>query len=157
MRVKRLLKAGVISALACMVKADNAILTDQTKELLARCGCSVPGLGSKGPGGRRLDVGMNEGMSQWGQGEEPEGDPYGWPAIPGASLPWEGRGHCPFGLAGSQVRSSREEGHSFWQPDVRGGADRLTITIQCRGCCDRGHTEGWLGCKPCPLTGQTEG
>ncbi|XP_045370281.2 protein unc-45 homolog B isoform X2 [Camelus bactrianus] len=35
-RVKRLLKAGVISALACMVKADNAILTDQTKELLAR-------------------------------------------------------------------------------------------------------------------------
>lgn len=37
MRVKRLLKAGVISALACMVKADSAILTDQTKELLARC------------------------------------------------------------------------------------------------------------------------
>ncbi|XP_045045981.2 protein unc-45 homolog B [Desmodus rotundus] len=36
MRVQRLLKAGVISALACMVKADSAILTDQTKELLAR-------------------------------------------------------------------------------------------------------------------------
>ncbi|XP_008072479.1 protein unc-45 homolog B isoform X3 [Carlito syrichta] len=36
MRVKRLLKAGVISVLACMVKADSAILTDQTKELLAR-------------------------------------------------------------------------------------------------------------------------
>ncbi|XP_006890966.1 PREDICTED: protein unc-45 homolog B isoform X2 [Elephantulus edwardii] len=36
MRVKRLLKAGVISALACMVKADSAILTNQTKELLAR-------------------------------------------------------------------------------------------------------------------------
>ncbi|VCX10734.1 unnamed protein product, partial [Gulo gulo] len=36
MRVKRLLKAGVTSALACMVKADSAILTDQTKELLAR-------------------------------------------------------------------------------------------------------------------------
>ncbi|KAM5215833.1 protein unc-45 homolog B isoform 5-T5 [Hipposideros larvatus] len=36
MRVKRLLNAGVISALACMVKADSAILTDQTKELLAR-------------------------------------------------------------------------------------------------------------------------
>uniref|UniRef100_A0A8C0I1Q0 Unc-45 myosin chaperone B n=1 Tax=Balaenoptera musculus TaxID=9771 RepID=A0A8C0I1Q0_BALMU len=35
-RVNRLLKVGVISALACMVKADNAILTDQTKELLAR-------------------------------------------------------------------------------------------------------------------------
>ncbi|KAL4834401.1 hypothetical protein H8958_002547, partial [Nasalis larvatus] len=33
--VKRLLKAGVISALACMVKADSAVLTDQTKELLA--------------------------------------------------------------------------------------------------------------------------
>lgn len=38
-RVKRLLKAGVISALACMVKADSAILTDQTKELLARYTC----------------------------------------------------------------------------------------------------------------------
>ncbi|XP_020509292.1 protein unc-45 homolog B [Labrus bergylta] len=35
-RVKRLLKAGVISALAVMVKADNSILTDQTKEMLAR-------------------------------------------------------------------------------------------------------------------------
>ncbi|XP_039614737.1 protein unc-45 homolog B isoform X1 [Polypterus senegalus] len=35
-RVKRLLKAGVTSALACMVKADSTILTDQTKELLAR-------------------------------------------------------------------------------------------------------------------------
>uniref|UniRef100_A0A665W4Y4 Protein unc-45 homolog B n=2 Tax=Echeneis naucrates TaxID=173247 RepID=A0A665W4Y4_ECHNA len=35
-RVKRLLKAGVTSALAVMVKADNAILTEQTKELLAR-------------------------------------------------------------------------------------------------------------------------
>ncbi|RXM95609.1 Protein unc-45-like B [Acipenser ruthenus] len=34
-RVKRLLKAGVISALTCMVKADSAILTDPTKELLA--------------------------------------------------------------------------------------------------------------------------
>lgn len=45
MRVKRLLKAGIISALVCMVKADSAILTDQTKELLARCACSGPGLG----------------------------------------------------------------------------------------------------------------
>ncbi|XP_037347325.1 protein unc-45 homolog B isoform X2 [Talpa occidentalis] len=36
MRVKRLLKTGVISVLACMVKADSAILTNQTKELLAR-------------------------------------------------------------------------------------------------------------------------
>uniref|UniRef100_A0A8C1FD91 Protein unc-45 homolog B n=1 Tax=Cyprinus carpio carpio TaxID=630221 RepID=A0A8C1FD91_CYPCA len=35
-RVKRLLKAGVTSALAVMVKADNSILTDQTKEMLAR-------------------------------------------------------------------------------------------------------------------------
>ncbi|XP_053481493.1 protein unc-45 homolog B [Ictalurus furcatus] len=35
-RVKRLLKAGVISALAVMVKADSSILTDQTKEMLAR-------------------------------------------------------------------------------------------------------------------------
>lgn len=50
MRVKRLLKAGVISALACMVKADSAILTDQTKELLARCGCRGPGLGLAGQG-----------------------------------------------------------------------------------------------------------
>ncbi|XP_035760826.1 protein unc-45 homolog B [Neolamprologus brichardi] len=35
-RVKRLLKAGVTSALAVMVKAENIILTDQTKEMLAR-------------------------------------------------------------------------------------------------------------------------
>ena len=35
-RVKKLLKAGVTSALAVMVKADSAILTDQTKEMLAR-------------------------------------------------------------------------------------------------------------------------
>ncbi|XP_075296400.1 protein unc-45 homolog B [Opisthocomus hoazin] len=35
-RVKRLLKAGVVSALACMVKADSALLTDQSKELIAR-------------------------------------------------------------------------------------------------------------------------
>lgn len=51
MRVKRLLKAGVISALACMVKADSTVLTDQTKELLARC--SRDGL--EGPGGGRRD------------------------------------------------------------------------------------------------------
>ncbi|XP_061585028.1 protein unc-45 homolog B [Cololabis saira] len=35
-RVKRMLKAGVISALAVMVKVDNSILTDQSKEMLAR-------------------------------------------------------------------------------------------------------------------------
>lgn len=35
-RVKKMLKAGVISALTVMVKADNFILTDQTKEMLAR-------------------------------------------------------------------------------------------------------------------------
>lgn len=35
-RVKRLLKAGVTSALTVMVKADNSILTDQTKEMLSR-------------------------------------------------------------------------------------------------------------------------
>ncbi|KAM5181460.1 protein unc-45 homolog B [Mantella aurantiaca] len=35
-RVKRLLKADVISTLACMLKADSSILTDQTKEQLAR-------------------------------------------------------------------------------------------------------------------------
>uniref|UniRef100_A0A8B9KN85 Protein unc-45 homolog B n=1 Tax=Astyanax mexicanus TaxID=7994 RepID=A0A8B9KN85_ASTMX len=35
-RVKKLLKAGVTSALAVMVKADSSILTDQTKEMLAR-------------------------------------------------------------------------------------------------------------------------
>ncbi|NXC43424.1 UN45B protein, partial [Penelope pileata] len=35
-RVKRLLKSAVVSALACMVKADSAILTDQSKELVAR-------------------------------------------------------------------------------------------------------------------------
>uniref|UniRef100_A0A8C7QH09 Protein unc-45 homolog B n=1 Tax=Oncorhynchus mykiss TaxID=8022 RepID=A0A8C7QH09_ONCMY len=35
-RVKRMLKGGVISALTVMVKADNVLLTDQTKEMLAR-------------------------------------------------------------------------------------------------------------------------
>ncbi|XP_030637881.1 protein unc-45 homolog B [Chanos chanos] len=35
-RIKKLLKAGVTSALAVMVKADSTILTDQTKEMLAR-------------------------------------------------------------------------------------------------------------------------
>ncbi|KAM9858097.1 protein unc-45 homolog B [Aulostomus maculatus] len=35
-RVKRLLKAGVTSALAVMVKADSTILTDHTKEMLSR-------------------------------------------------------------------------------------------------------------------------
>lgn len=35
-RVKRLLKAGVISALSVMVNADNSILTDQTKEMMSR-------------------------------------------------------------------------------------------------------------------------
>lgn len=34
--MKKLLKADVISALAVMVKADSSILTDQTKEMLAR-------------------------------------------------------------------------------------------------------------------------
>uniref|UniRef100_A0A672KVU6 Protein unc-45 homolog B n=1 Tax=Sinocyclocheilus grahami TaxID=75366 RepID=A0A672KVU6_SINGR len=35
-RVKKILKAGVTSALTVMVKADNYVLTDQTKEMLAR-------------------------------------------------------------------------------------------------------------------------
>uniref|UniRef100_A0AAY4CWL4 Protein unc-45 homolog B n=1 Tax=Denticeps clupeoides TaxID=299321 RepID=A0AAY4CWL4_9TELE len=35
-RVKRLLKGGVISALAVMVNADSTLLTDQTKEMLSR-------------------------------------------------------------------------------------------------------------------------
>lgn len=35
-RIKRLLKAGITSALSVMVKADSAILTDQTKEMLSR-------------------------------------------------------------------------------------------------------------------------
>ncbi|CAL8248899.1 unnamed protein product [Merluccius merluccius] len=35
-RIKRMLKAGVTSALTVMVKADSSILTDQTKELLSR-------------------------------------------------------------------------------------------------------------------------
>ncbi|XP_029295679.1 protein unc-45 homolog B-like isoform X1 [Cottoperca gobio] len=35
-RVKRLLKAGIISALAVMVKADSSILTDHTKEMMSR-------------------------------------------------------------------------------------------------------------------------
>ena len=35
-RIKRMLKAGVTSALTVMVKADSSVLTDQTKELLSR-------------------------------------------------------------------------------------------------------------------------
>ncbi|KAJ3604613.1 hypothetical protein NHX12_029353 [Muraenolepis orangiensis] len=35
-RIKKLLKAGVTSALTVMVKADSSVLTDQTKELLSR-------------------------------------------------------------------------------------------------------------------------
>ncbi|XP_072904585.1 protein unc-45 homolog B [Hemitrygon akajei] len=35
-RVKRLINAGVVSTLAVMLKADSEILTDQTKELMAR-------------------------------------------------------------------------------------------------------------------------
>uniref|UniRef100_A0AAY5KV54 Protein unc-45 homolog B n=1 Tax=Esox lucius TaxID=8010 RepID=A0AAY5KV54_ESOLU len=35
-RVKKLLKGGIISALSVMVKADNTLLTDQTKEMLSR-------------------------------------------------------------------------------------------------------------------------
>lgn len=61
MRVKRLLKAGVISALACMVKADSSILTNQTKELLARCGCLGAGLGSEGPWRQEAGQGGGDG------------------------------------------------------------------------------------------------
>ncbi|CAL8329480.1 unnamed protein product [Arctogadus glacialis] len=35
-RIKRMLKAGITSALTVMVKADSSVLTDQTKELLSR-------------------------------------------------------------------------------------------------------------------------
>lgn len=68
MRVKRLLKAGVISALACMVKADSAILTDQTKELLARC--KQGGLWRLGGGG--LDGGIRMVETKRGLGEHGE-------------------------------------------------------------------------------------
>lgn len=68
MRVKRLLKAGVISALACMVKADSAILTDQTKELLARC--KQGRLGTWGSGNLGGGVGMV--ATKPGDGEQRE-------------------------------------------------------------------------------------
>uniref|UniRef100_A0A8C4Q1G4 Unc-45 myosin chaperone A n=1 Tax=Eptatretus burgeri TaxID=7764 RepID=A0A8C4Q1G4_EPTBU len=35
-RVKKLLQAGVVSALVCMVKSDSAVLTDACKELMSR-------------------------------------------------------------------------------------------------------------------------
>lgn len=35
-RVKKLLKAGLVSALVCMVKSDSAVLTDASKELMSR-------------------------------------------------------------------------------------------------------------------------
>lgn len=139
MRVKRLLKAGVTSALVCMVKADNAILTDQTKELLARCGCSGPELGSKGPAGRRLggDIemagGVNEGVSPWGLERRLKG------------INTEERhvrvGHpgCKFALGGRRSLSvlvtwfpdpdmPEGKGTVSVQPD--GEADRLTVTAQ---------------------------
>lgn len=69
MRVKRLLKAGVISALACMVKADSAILTDQTKELLARC--NQDGLGRRGAW-VEANLGDGEHGEETGQGRSPQ-------------------------------------------------------------------------------------
>lgn len=57
-RVKRLLKAGVVSALACMVKADSAILTDQSKELIARCLHCSPGSWECSPCARGMDTGV---------------------------------------------------------------------------------------------------
>lgn len=69
LRVKRLLKAGVISALACMVKADSAILTDQSKELLARC--NQRGMGRWGGRGLGGGTGMLE--TKPGHGEQGEG------------------------------------------------------------------------------------
>lgn len=73
MRVKRLLKAGVISALSCMVKADSAILTDQTKELLARCYCRGPGAGPEGTGGQEAGQGDGNGGGLYEGLSEPLG------------------------------------------------------------------------------------
>lgn len=42
-RVRKLLTAGVVSALACMVKSENPALTNSCRELISRCG--VPGTG----------------------------------------------------------------------------------------------------------------
>lgn len=139
MRVKRLLKAGVTSALVCMVKADNAILTDQTKELLARCGCSGPELVYEGPAGRRLggDVemagGANEGVSPWSLERRLKG------------INMEERhvavGHprCKLALGGRRSLSilvtwfpdpNMPEGKGTVSVQPDGEADRLTVTAQ---------------------------
>lgn len=39
-RVRKLLMAGVVSALACMVKSENPALTNSCRELISRCGCA---------------------------------------------------------------------------------------------------------------------
>lgn len=48
-RVKKLLAAGVVSALTCMVKTDSPVLTNASRELLARW-AGTAGQGA-GPGG----------------------------------------------------------------------------------------------------------
>lgn len=127
MRVKRLLKAGVTSTLACMVKADSAILTDQTKELLARWGCSRPGLGSEGTGARRLGGdrdgrGINERMShsgglEWRRKGINIEKWHGGAGITVERLHRVERGHCPSWLPASQALCGTcypaEERHSF--------------------------------------------
>lgn len=39
-RVRKLLTAGVVSALACMVKSENPALTNSCRELISRCECA---------------------------------------------------------------------------------------------------------------------
>lgn len=36
-RIKKLVESGMVPALVCLANTDAAILTDTTKELLARC------------------------------------------------------------------------------------------------------------------------
>lgn len=51
-RVRKLLMAGVVSALACMVKSENPALTNSCRELISRCGRAGDRreLGSQGAG-----------------------------------------------------------------------------------------------------------
>ena len=41
-RVRKLLAAGVVSAVTCMVKTETPVLTNSCRELLARWACVAP-------------------------------------------------------------------------------------------------------------------
>lgn len=66
-RVRKLLVAGVVSALACMVKSENPALTNSCRELISRCGGSwVPGILLVVKGSSWIVEGMSRNLVQPG-------------------------------------------------------------------------------------------